>query len=617
MAMLAVDEVDAGMFSDLATERLEAELCSWAGHIAAATCKWLLLVAEYDRREAWWQWECTSMAQWLAVHVGISVVTARQHVAVARKLGELPAVREAFGRGELSFSRVRALCRIATPAREAELLQLARAATAPQLERIVADTARAVAAMKPGHAERVAQERQLSWWVDDEGRGHISAAVPPEVFAAFVKLLNESVVDGPEPIEQRRADAFARLLGRVDVADPAAARRPLVVVHTFPDGSARAEGGAPLPMSVVESLGGDEVTATHTHDGKIRYSRKRKRRRRFASRTQRRHVLFRDRCCAFPGCHRTDGLQMHHVAWFGRDHGETESRNLVPLCPKHHGAVHHRGWTIMRDPSTGRVVWRRPDGRLLDPGGLVPGGDPEAIVDKSIGPDTIVPTDHGGRYDHELTVWMLANRDGWDPGPDTSATPSDGAAASPTDHPTASNGRGPRDAAASPTDHAATTTGRDPRDAAASPTRSSSAPEEPGTRDPAASPTGCDRAANDAAPHRNDAAASPNGHTTASTPVPTADAAASPTGHSSATAGRGTRDAAASPAGRGTRPSATTATPFATTALGDDDEEEDGEDDAAASHDPWRAERHGGVIWIDDDDTVHVPWRWEDDRYDP
>ena len=49
--------MDAAELTDraacLPTERLEAEITTLAGHLAAAECRWLLLVAEFDRREAW------------------------------------------------------------------------------------------------------------------------------------------------------------------------------------------------------------------------------------------------------------------------------------------------------------------------------------------------------------------------------------------------------------------------------------------------------------------------------------------------------------------------------------------------------------------------------------
>ena len=70
----------------LPTERLEAELCQLAAHISAAKCRWLLLVAEYDRRGAWASWECRNCAHWLSLKTGLGLHAARQHVSVARRL---------------------------------------------------------------------------------------------------------------------------------------------------------------------------------------------------------------------------------------------------------------------------------------------------------------------------------------------------------------------------------------------------------------------------------------------------------------------------------------------------------------------------------------------------
>ena len=61
-----------------------------------------------------------------------------EHVRVAHALEALPLVVEAFGTGRISYSKVRAITRVATPATEAQLLEWADHATASQLERIVA-----------------------------------------------------------------------------------------------------------------------------------------------------------------------------------------------------------------------------------------------------------------------------------------------------------------------------------------------------------------------------------------------------------------------------------------------------------------------------------------------
>ena len=112
------------------TRRLEADVCTLAGQLSAATCRWLLLIVELDRRKAYEQWGCTSMAQWLSWKCERArIVAGRQHVRVARALTQLPIICDRFSAGVLSYSKVRALTRIATPTTEAKLVEFAEVAT--------------------------------------------------------------------------------------------------------------------------------------------------------------------------------------------------------------------------------------------------------------------------------------------------------------------------------------------------------------------------------------------------------------------------------------------------------------------------------------------------------
>ena len=64
----------------------------------------------------------------------------------------------------------------------------------------------------------------------------------------------------------------------------------------------------------------------------------------------RRRVARRDQHCIAPGCRRIPAhCQVHHVQhWL--NHGDTELDNLALLCPAHHRAIHHHGWTIHATP---------------------------------------------------------------------------------------------------------------------------------------------------------------------------------------------------------------------------------------------------------------------------
>src|ERR1044072_2415131 len=138
--MFATTEV-----TSLSTEAVEDEIALLAAQIAAHTCRWLELIAEFERRGGHEEAGFHRCADWLAYRCSLSKRTARDHMRVARRLGELPKVRAAFASGELSYAKVRAIARVACDRKmEDELLAMARQATAGQLERIVAGCAGAL-----------------------------------------------------------------------------------------------------------------------------------------------------------------------------------------------------------------------------------------------------------------------------------------------------------------------------------------------------------------------------------------------------------------------------------------------------------------------------------------
>jgi uncharacterized protein DUF222 len=112
--MFVHEEVTMTELKSVPLDRLEKEITELAAHIHAATCRWLCLVAEFDRREGWAAWGAKSCADWISFTCGVAPGAAREHVRVARRLGELPAVHDRFAAGELSYSKVRAVTRLAT-----------------------------------------------------------------------------------------------------------------------------------------------------------------------------------------------------------------------------------------------------------------------------------------------------------------------------------------------------------------------------------------------------------------------------------------------------------------------------------------------------------------------
>jgi hypothetical protein len=97
-------------------DRLGDEIAELSAHLEAATARLLALIREFDARGGW-NTGFRSCAAWLAWRVGLEPGAARERVRVARALGTLPALAEALARGELSYAKVRALTRVATPGR--------------------------------------------------------------------------------------------------------------------------------------------------------------------------------------------------------------------------------------------------------------------------------------------------------------------------------------------------------------------------------------------------------------------------------------------------------------------------------------------------------------------
>ena len=176
-------------------ERLEAQICELAGHLAAATCRFLVLLGDFDARRGWASWDMTSCAAWLSWKCQISSGTAREHVRVARALRDLPVIRGEFGAGRLSYAKVRALTRIATPQTEAGLAEIAGPMTGNQLERF----ARAHRQVSSADDAAARIRRRLAWRFEDDGSLAGTFRLPPLQGAVLLKALRAAAGDPEHP----------------------------------------------------------------------------------------------------------------------------------------------------------------------------------------------------------------------------------------------------------------------------------------------------------------------------------------------------------------------------------------------------------------------------------
>ena len=368
-------------------EQLGDEIASLAASLSAATARWLDLVAEFDAREGWAPGGFNSCAHWVAWNCAISPVAAREHVRVARRLRDLPAVAEAFRRGELSYSKARALTRVEEVADEPELVELARSASAAQLEQIVRGY-RSVLAVEEGEA-RLHAERSVTWHFDDDGSLVFRGRLPAETGALLVSALEaardrldppptpgevaaDASAEAPEQaVAARNADALLALAETsLDAAaGSASADRYQVVVHVDanqlaarPEESGRCEldQGIPLPREAARRLACDaSLVRIVERDGRpLSVGR----RTRSIPPAMRRALRSRDRGCAFPGCWQRHRVDAHHIEHWA-DGGRTDLSNLVLLCRHHHRLVHEGGYAVGR--SGRELVFYGPDGHAL------------------------------------------------------------------------------------------------------------------------------------------------------------------------------------------------------------------------------------------------------------
>lgn len=398
---------------ELTVEALGDEIASLAAQMSAAMCRWLMLVAQFDERRGWALMGCSSCAHWVSWRCGVSPVTAREHVRIAGRLQALPLVREAFARGELSYSKVRALARVDGIQDEAELLELARHASAAQLERIVG----AFRGVTREEADAAYAGRSLDAFYDADGSLVLRGRLPAELGAAVLAAIHHAEselerrvgdasadADGVDPARPtpaaRRADALVWLAqtavsapeeagrvtsGRCEVvvqvdaatltgADAAEARDGLGTGNAAP-AVAGLEAGPPLAAETVRRLCCDAgiVPVTVDAEGDVLDVG---RRTRSIPPAIRRALRVRDAGCRFPGCGRTRWLQAHHVEHWAHG-GATKLSNLVLLCHHHHQLVHEGGFVLQPAADAGAFDAEGPGGQRIP---HVPPAPVEALV---------------------------------------------------------------------------------------------------------------------------------------------------------------------------------------------------------------------------------------------
>ena len=349
-------------------DELAAEICTLTGHINAANHRWLMLIAEFDRRNGWADSATQSCAHWLNWKCGIAMGAAREKVRVARALENLPKVSAAMACGKLSYSKVREITRVASAETEEYLLMIAEHGTAQHVEKLVRAYRRCQDAEELSREACQQKNRSVNYRYDDDGSLIINCRFPAEAGALILKALELAVeelpVDDvpagtskqPVPFSARRADALV-MVAESFVAHGAmeatGADRHQIVVHVAAEtlrdrtaGCCEFEHGPSMAAETVRRLSCDAsvVALIENDDGEpLNVGRKT----RTISAPLRRALNARDKGCRFPGCANSRYIDAHHIEHWANG-GETKPANLVSLCRFHHHAVHEGGIRIER-----------------------------------------------------------------------------------------------------------------------------------------------------------------------------------------------------------------------------------------------------------------------------
>jgi hypothetical protein len=296
------------------------------------------LVADLDASGEWAADGAPTCAHWVADALDIEVCTAREWLRVGAALKSLRVIDAAFASGDVSYSKVRALTRVAMPDTESELCELAT--RIPDGHLACALSAWQARRETPAETEKRQHEaRSVAWRVDVDGTVVGAFRLPPHSAATLTNAVDTRVrrrrasadASGWPSIAQQRADALVALVE--DGGGPVVNE---IVLHVRGDGCTL-DDGTPIAGSIVERIAPDAFLRALIHDAE-RHPINASGRHRHPTLRQKRVVRERDRVCV--DCGATDFLEFDHDPPF-----EVSKRTIVdelrPRCVNCHHR-HHR-----------------------------------------------------------------------------------------------------------------------------------------------------------------------------------------------------------------------------------------------------------------------------------
>jgi len=364
---------------------LDRAIVTLAARINAETYEMLVLVRQFDERAGWLKWGLGNCAEWLHYRCDLSMNAAREKVRVAHALKTLPNIAAGFATGGLSYSKVRAITRVAGADNEDKLLSFALKTTTARVE----ERCRELRCGTPdslGSAQRAFANRSLRIHRNaDRETGEL-------VEKALDKARDDSRQAGPRSVSRvefvdeswsaRQADAMVSMASGYLSGNNNQTRSNsddyLVTIHVDQSALKNENGRSSLPIESVKRLccDGHAVVIGENEKGEpLNIGRKT----RTVPKAIKRVLKARDNGCSFPGCHHTRFVDAHHIEHWSNG-GETSLDNLMLLCSQHHKLVHEGGFAIEKDYQN-RWYFKRPDGRAVPACGF----RAEDIMDDDIG----------------------------------------------------------------------------------------------------------------------------------------------------------------------------------------------------------------------------------------
>jgi hypothetical protein len=441
-------------------EMLGQEITLLAGQINAANHRLLKLIAQFDTRKAWsGGGTVRSCAHWLNWKCGIALGAAREKVRVAQCLETLPLIDAAFAAGEISYSKVRAMTRVATPENEDFLLRIAQHGTASHVEKVVGKYRNVQAAADDTVEREQDNARKLVYYQDNNGMWVIHAKLPPEAGALVVKAIEAIATPAQEEkqkekqeelkqardsepkdvsaetffMEHTRADALAQMAEHFiataghnpQLKGLKGSERCQLVLHVDINTlrqhgqHCHTDNNRWLAPQTAKRLCCDAsvVTVLEDEQGRVLNIGRRSR---TVPATISRALALRDKTCRFPGCCESTYVDAHHIQHWA-DGGETSLKNLVTLCRYHHRHLHRGSFSIrvVETPGEQQLIFSTPGGRAIESSVFpqFPGVSAEASAEAlsfaapAVDAGTCVTQWRGEDCDYGMAVEGLLHRD--------------------------------------------------------------------------------------------------------------------------------------------------------------------------------------------------------------